>query len=166
MQSVGSIDTAAPTPALDSAATESFLEQVAAALRPVPLTGEKLPWGAWTWRSPAGRLLSAGVGFSALALGGALGGVTSWTYWASLLAPDIALFVDLANAGPERGQLSPKAARLYNLLHHPLVPVALVTVGATTVNQPLVVAGLAWGAHIALDRACGYGFRREDGRRC
>jgi hypothetical protein len=162
MQTVGT-----PTrPPAESQVPETFLRQVAELLKPAPLPEEGLPWGSWTWRNPTGRLLSAGIGLGALALGAALGGVAGWTYWASLLAPDIALFYDLRNAGPAQGQLSPKAARLYNLLHHPLVPVALVAAGVSTANQPLLVAGLAWGAHVALDRALGYGFRLKDGRRC
>ncbi|GGU99126.1 MULTISPECIES: DUF4260 family protein [Streptomycetaceae] len=127
---------------------------------------DRLPWDSWTWRHPVGRVLSAGLGLGALALGAALGGLTTWTYWVALLAPDTALFYDLANAGPEMGQLSPKAARLYNLLHHPALPAAVITLGVTTFGQPLVVGGLAWLAHVALDRSFGYGKRLPDGRRC
>ncbi|MFF4650455.1 DUF4260 family protein [Streptomyces sp. NPDC001380] len=135
-------------------------------VKPVSFTGDRLPWGAWTWRHPVGRVVSGAVGLGSLALGAALGGAATWTFWAALIAPDTALLYDMDHAGPERGQLSPRAARLYNLLHHPMLPVTMIAVGAATFGQPLIVAGLAWGAHIGIDRALGYGFRLEDGRRC
>jgi uncharacterized MnhB-related membrane protein len=133
--------------------------------RPAPDDGAafKRPADIWTWDRPLGRALSAVVGVWALVSGGVLGGLL-WTFWVALLAPDIALFYDARNAGPERGQLSPRAARLYNVLHNPGLALATIALGAATVNRPLLVAGLAWVAHIGIDRAMGYGPRRRDGR--
>lgn len=133
---------------------------------PDAATTDPLPWDSWTWKHPAGRAFSAGLGIGALVTGAALGGLGTWTYWTAMIAPDIALFYDARNAGPAKGQLSPKAARAYNTTHHPAVPVALVALGIGTLGQPLIVGGLAWFAHIAIDRAFGYGKRLPDGRRC
>jgi hypothetical protein len=122
------------------------------------------PADIWTWDQPLGRALSAVVGTTALASGLLLGGVFTWTFWAGLIAPDLAFFYDTRNAGPAQGQLSPRAARLYNLLHHPGFALAAIGVGAATLNRPLIVGGLAWIAHIGIDRAIGFGPRRPDGR--
>lgn len=124
----------------------------------------KLPWDAWTWQHPLGRSLSAVLGAGAVSAAVLLGGLGTWTFWVGLLAPDIALFYDARNGGPEQGQLSPRAARLYNALHHPAAALAVLAVGAATLNQPLLVAGLGWFTHIALDRALRFGPRRPDGR--
>ena len=124
----------------------------------------KRPWDVWTWDRPLGRALSGLLGAGALAAAVVLGGLAAWTFWVALLAPDIALFYDARNAGPAQGQLSPRAARLYNVLHHPALALGLIALGAATANQPLLVAGLGWFAHIALDRSLRFGPRRPDGR--
>ena len=64
------------------------------------------------------------------------------------------------------GQLHPRAVPLYNALHHPAGPLALGALAATASSAPsagLGVAALAWGFHIAMDRAAGYGPRTPDG---
>ena len=124
----------------------------------------KRPWDIWTWEHPYGRALSGLLAAGALASAAALGGLATWTFWVGLLAPDVALFYDARNGGPAQGQLSPRAARLYNLLHHPGFALAVATAGAALANRPLLVAGLGWFAHIALDRALRFGPRRPDGR--
>ena len=80
-----------------------------------------------------------------------------------LIGPDVALAFG-AGAGLERGQLHPRAVRLYNALHAFWAPVALlVLAGLGVVGLGWFVAGLAWAAHIAVDRAVGYGFRNSAG---
>ena len=58
----------------------------------------------------------------------------------------------------------PRAVRLYNALHAFWAPVALlVLAGLGDVGLGWFVVGLAWAAHIAVDRAVGYGFRNAAG---
>ncbi len=124
----------------------------------------KRPWDVWTWDRPVGRALSAALGAGALAAVGVLGGFGLWSFWVAFFAPDVALFYDARNAGPDKGQLSPRAARLYNVLHNPPLSLIPLAAGAVTGNTPALVAGLAWFTHIALDRALRFGPRRPDGR--
>lgn len=131
---------------------------------PPPAAAFRRPWDAWTWQQPLGRGLSAVLCVGALTAATLLGGLSTWTFWAGLLAPDVALFYDARNGGPAQGQLSPRAARLYNALHHPGLALAALAAGAVTANRPLLVAGLGWFAHIAVDRALRFGPRRPDGR--
>ncbi len=97
------------------------------------------------------------------------------------LLPDLAFLAGLGQAH-ERGQLPPRAVPPYNLTHRLVFPLALVAValGALVVVRVLVaspqefesarhlpliayVAGLAWLAHIAFDRALGFGLRTPEG---
>jgi len=112
-------------------------------------------------RRAAFAVLAAALLGSAVAAALAVGG---WwqipVFWA---APDLALLAGMGR-GLERGQLHPRAVRAYNLLHRvwgPLVLGALVALGALPAT--LIVGALAWGFHIALDRAAGYGLRGRDG---
>ena len=79
------------------------------------------------------------------------------------LLPDVAL---LAAAGAKHapGQLPARAVPVYNLLHHPGVPLALLGAGLVgLLGTYWLVAGLAWAAHVAVDRGVGYGLRTKDG---
>lgn len=72
----------------------------------------------------------------------------------------------LQGLGEERaGQsaLPRSAVSLHNGLHNPVAPASVLALGLATLSQPLVVGGLGWFAHIALDRAFGFGLRRPDG---
>jgi len=83
-----------------------------------------------------------------------------------LIAPDLPMFIDASAAGD--GKLSPKAVPYYNLMHRPWIPLAVLvvySVGGLGDWVPLFTAGLGWLAHIALDRAFGYGLRERDGSR-
>lgn len=66
--------------------------------------------------------------------------------------------------GLERGQLHARAVPLYNVVHRVAGPVALAALVALGV-LPLgfLVGALAWGFHVTLDRALGYGLRTRDG---
>lgn len=116
------------------------------------------------------RLAHATVGLAALA--GALLGAATWhtgllPVALFALLPDSAFVLALLpsrGAAPDRGQLPRHVVPAYNLLHHPVGPLALLAVaGADLVDRFWLVAGLAWLAHIAVDRAAGYGLRTREG---
>ena len=77
--------------------------------------------------------------------------------------PDAAFLLALGQTH-QRGQLARRAVPAYNLLHHPVAP-ALLLAAATAglVGSWWLVAALAWGAHVAFDRAAGYGLRTAQG---
>jgi hypothetical protein len=79
-----------------------------------------------------------------------------WQFFAFGAMPDLALFAGLG-AGLAKGQLHPRAVPLYNALHRFPGPILLAFVPG------FLVAGLAWGLHIAIDRTVGYGLRTRDG---
>jgi hypothetical protein len=83
-----------------------------------------------------------------------------------LIAPDLTMVIGASAAGD--GKLSPKAVPYYNLVHRPWIPLAVLvaySLGGLGDWVPLFTAGLGWLAHIALDRAFGYGLRARDGSR-
>lgn len=84
---------------------------------------------------------------------------------AGLLGPDLALLAG-TGAGLARGQLHPRAVGLYNALHRWWPP---LLIAAVALPDPLplwlFVFGVAWLAHVAVDRACGYGLRDREGFR-
>src|SRR4051812_9202523 len=77
------------------------------------------------------------------------------------LGPDLALLLG-AGAGLEPGQLHPRAVPVYNAVHRFVGPAALVVLGLLA-GPGWLVAGLAWGVHVALDRSVGYGLRTPEG---
>ena len=89
------------------------------------------------------------------------GGLRWWLVLAVGLAPDVPLLAGFT-PGLARGQLAPVAVPAYNGLHRVWGPLALVVV-ALLVDRALLAAALAWGAHIAWDRALGYGLRDRRG---
>ena len=63
-----------------------------------------------------------------------------------------------------RDQLAPRAVPLFNAMHHPAVPLAVVGLAAAGVLSPFwLVGALAWLAHIVVDWALGDGLRSADG---
>ncbi len=87
--------------------------------------------------------------------------------WAPILvgflAPDLGLLAGTAR-GLEPGRLHPRAVPLYNALHRFWGPAALVALAAGGVlGAGWFVVGLTWAAHIAVDRAAGYGLRTRLG---
>jgi hypothetical protein len=88
-------------------------------------------------------------------------GESGWLALACALWPDVALLYGAA-PGLAKGQLHPRAVGLYNALHSfagPLIPAA----AAVWLGPTWTVVALAWAAHIALDRAVGYGPRTAEG---
>jgi hypothetical protein len=88
-------------------------------------------------------------------------GVGFWQLLVFAAGPDIALFFGMGS-NLDRGQLHPRAVPLYNALHRFGGPL-LLGVGALWAGAPWLVAALAWAAHIAFDRALGYGLRDREG---
>jgi hypothetical protein len=65
-----------------------------------------------------------------------------------------------------RGQLAPRAVPLFNAMHQPALPLALLGVAAAgTLPAFWLVGALAWLGHILVDVGLGDGLRTADGRR-
>jgi Domain of unknown function (DUF4260) len=64
------------------------------------------------------------------------------------------------------GQMPGRAVPLFNLMHHPLLPLAVVALAAAGILSSLwLVGGLVWFSHIVMDLAFGQGLRTADGWR-
>jgi hypothetical protein len=85
---------------------------------------------------------------------GALG--FSWWFFAALvLVPDLSM---LAYArGPQVG------ARIYNAVHSSVVPLGLAVAGHLAGSDGVLLVGLVWLAHVAVDRTFGYGLKLPTG---
>lgn len=116
------------------------------------------------WSLTAVALLVFAV-FESVKYGWVAGGVVI----AFAVLPDVALL----GAFDTPGRLRPGRVRLYNALHTPWAPLAVI---AASLALPipalgwglregleLFLAGLAWLLHIAADRALGFGLRAADG---
>jgi hypothetical protein len=123
-----------------------------------------------SWLSGARRAGWLGLGLAALAFGG-LEAANHGPWALALLitfviAPDLTFLVGLGRAGQmERGQLPPAAVPWYNAAHRVWVPTLLLVAYAVSPLSwaPLFAAGLGWLAHIAIDRAAGFGLRSAAG---
>jgi hypothetical protein len=63
-----------------------------------------------------------------------------------------------------RGQLAPRAVPLFNTMHQPVVPLAVLGLAAAGVLPPFwLVGALAWLSHIVVDWGFGNGLRTADG---
>jgi hypothetical protein len=117
-------------------------------------------------RSLLGRTAYATLGallLAAAVLEAVKHGTGYWQLAVFGLGPDLALFYGVG-AGLAKGQLHPRAVGLYNLLHRFWGPLALATLAAFgLISVGFFIGALAWGSHIALDRAVGYGLRTRDG---
>lgn len=107
-------------------------------------------------------LLGLGLTGAALVLAG-VADTGAWPVLIFAVLPDVALLPALG--GPHApGQLPRRAVPVYNALHHPAAPLLLLGgAAAGLLGAYWAVAGLAWAAHVAIDRACGYGLRTRDG---
>jgi hypothetical protein len=90
-----------------------------------------------------------------------LAGPGAWQPWVFAVAPDLALFAGIGR-GLAPGQLHPRAVPLYNALHRLVGPAALA-VASIWLGEVWLAAAMAWAAHVALDRAVGYGLRTPEG---
>ena len=64
------------------------------------------------------------------------------------------------------GQMPVRAVPLFNLMHHPVLPLAVVALAAAGILSSLwLVGGLVWFSHIVMDLAFGQGLRTADGWR-
>ena len=113
-----------------------------------------------------GRVAYAGLAAALLASAVALIVVWHAAWWQTVafaLGPDLAVLYGIA-PGLARGQLHPRAVSLYNALHRFWGPLALA-VAAVAAGLPLgyVAGAIAWGSHVAFDRAIGLRPRSRDG---
>ena len=99
------------------------------------------------------RLEAAGV-FALTLTASLLLGSPGWM-WLFVLLPDLSFLGYLA--GHRRG------AAAYNFAHSYLTPMLLGLVGLLIYQPFLLDAALIWAAHIAADRALGYGLKRTSG---
>jgi len=78
-------------------------------------------------------------------------GFSWWLFAALLLLPDLSM---LAYArGPQFG------ARVYNAAHSSVVPLGLALAGHLARSDGVLLVGLVWLGHVAVDRAMGYGLK-------
>ncbi|BCG68850.1 hypothetical protein MesoLj113a_00080 [Mesorhizobium sp. 113-1-2] len=82
-------------------------------------------------------------------------GVSWWLFAVLILAPDLSMFGYLG--GPRIGAIA------YNALHILIVPVLLLLVGYLSSHAVAIAVALIWIAHIAIDRALGYGLKLSTG---
>ena len=120
-----------------------------------------------TFTRPTIKLNRASYSAIALALAGATlatvftQDASGWVALGFAVMPDIALFAGMSS-GLEKGQLHPRAVPLYNALHSFIGPIALGALGVA-LGPTWLAAAFACGAHIAVDRAVGYGRRSPEG---
>ena len=74
-----------------------------------------------------------------------------WLFFALLLVPDLSLLAFLIN--PAIG------ARVYNIIHSYTLPLALAAAALLTNRTAALPYLLIWTAHVAMDRALGYGLK-------
>ncbi|TGV11743.1 DUF4260 family protein [Mesorhizobium sp. M8A.F.Ca.ET.173.01.1.1] len=100
------------------------------------------------------RLEWAVVAVAAIVFYGATG-VSWWLFALLILAPDLSMLGYLG--GPRIGALA------YNALHILIVPVLLLLAGHLAGSAVGSAIALIWIAHIAIDRALGYGLKLSTG---
>ena len=61
-------------------------------------------------------------------------------------------------------RLGPRSVALFNVMHHPVAPLALLGIALTGLLSPFwLVGAMAWLSHIVVDWAMGDGLRSADG---
>jgi hypothetical protein len=79
------------------------------------------------------------------------------------IVPHLTVVVGIGQAHAQR-QLAPRAVPLFNTMHQPVLPLALLGLAAAGVLPPFwLVGALAWLSHIVVDWAMGDGLRSADG---
>lgn len=119
--------------------------------------------GRTGWAAAA-AVLASFTAFEVVKYGG-------WAWGAAavgLIAPDLVMLGGIGATPAARGVLPRRIIPAYNLVHRPVGPVLLMlAVGVAPITHaafvPWFVLGLAWLAHICLDRALGLGLRASDG---
>ncbi|MER8696723.1 DUF4260 domain-containing protein [Mesorhizobium opportunistum] len=82
-------------------------------------------------------------------------GISWWLFAVLILAPDLSMLGYLG--GPRLGAIA------YNALHMLIAPVLLLLAGHLLGNAAAIAVALIWIAHIAIDRALGYGLKLSTG---
>ncbi|TPN55989.1 MULTISPECIES: DUF4260 domain-containing protein [unclassified Mesorhizobium] len=82
-------------------------------------------------------------------------GISWWLFAVLILAPDLSMLGYLG--GPRLGAIT------YNALHMLIAPVLLLLSGHLLGNAAAIAVALIWIAHIAIDRALGYGLKLSTG---
>jgi hypothetical protein len=100
------------------------------------------------------QLEGAAVAIGAIAFYFMQGG-SPWLFAALILAPDIAMLGFLAGAK--------SGAMAYNIGHTYIWPVAMLGIGHLLAAPLAMSIALIWIAHVALDRAIGYGLKYGTG---
>lgn len=111
------------------------------------------------------RAAYAALGLAAAGLG--IGVLVShhaawWPFAVFAIAPDITLFFGF-RPGLQRGQLDPRVVPFYNAVHRFPAPVVLTVIALLLRDYAWLAAGLAWSAHIGIDRSLGFGLRTPEG---
>jgi len=92
--------------------------------------------------------------------------ITQHTGWWQLIvfavAPDLSMLMG-GGKGLQHGRLHPRAVPVYNAVHRFWAPVVLVAIALLLRDPGWLAAGLAWSAHIAIDRSLGFGLRTREG---
>lgn len=100
-------------------------------------------------------LRAENIGVLVVVLGAYAATGGSWLLFLGLLlVPDLAMIGYVA--GPRAG------AVCYNVVHLYVWPVLLLGLWGLGVSAWGLAAGLIWAAHIAMDRAMGYGLKEPD----
>ncbi|RUT95111.1 DUF4260 family protein [Mesorhizobium sp. USDA-HM6] len=82
-------------------------------------------------------------------------GVSWWLFALLILAPDLSMLGYLA--GPRVGAIA------YNALHILIAPLVLALAGVVLAGPITTAVAVVWIAHIAIDRALGYGLKLSTG---
>lgn len=100
----------------------------------------------------------AGIGLLAAGVAATVATAAGWpVIVAAAVAADLTLLTGISD-----GRLHRRGVRAYNAMHRLHGPATLALSGVA-LGPVALVAGLAWGAHVCLDRAAGYGLRAPDG---
>ncbi|GHE94228.1 membrane protein [Amycolatopsis deserti] len=92
------------------------------------------------------------------------GGWTVGALLLGLIGPDLTFLTGIGAEQVERGVLPRRVVPFYNAAHHWAGPAVLLAVCTFVTSPAAFTLGLAWLAHIAVDRVFGYGLRTADGR--
>jgi F420H(2)-dependent quinone reductase len=79
------------------------------------------------------------------------------------ILPDVPRLFGIGQ-GHAHGQMAPRAVPLFNVMHHPVVPVAVAGLAIAGLLAPVwLVSGVAWLGHIVIGWGVGDGLRTADG---